>query len=175
MPPSTSGSGVLVAASCPDGSGVPVAGPAGSNGSGVPAAPANCALPCAPGSAPHQDNTEARDMGDTEKPARRARGTAGTFAGRRPPKDAEKLTLFLAKKAAYEKEKADTKEKQEKKSSGARSPSMSQKDFWVHMSESLKGNGGSDGFKEAVLCVNTPSDNLQVLLVWCTFPRPRAQ
>lgn len=46
-----------------------------------------------------------------KRPARAAWGTAGTWMGRRPPKDAAKLAIFLAKKAEWEAQKAKKQKK----------------------------------------------------------------
>ena len=46
-----------------------------------------------------------------KRTARAAWGTAGTWMGRRPPKDAAKLAIFLAKKAEWEAQKAKKQKK----------------------------------------------------------------
>lgn len=46
-----------------------------------------------------------------KRTARAAWGTAGRWMGRRPPKDAAKLAIFLAKKAAWEAQKQTQKQK----------------------------------------------------------------
>jgi hypothetical protein len=82
------------------------------------------------------------------KHTRKSRGTAGTFAGRRPPKDPVKLKLFEAKKDAYMHQQKLAKEGPT--GSGAvKTPTMKQHAFWDHMSKCLKGSGGPEGFRAA--------------------------
>lgn len=81
------------------------------------------------------------DATASAKPARAARGTAGTFAGRRPPKDPTKLLLFEAKKSAFLSLRAHERENRE--------ATTEQKTFWKFMSDRLKEAGGTTGFKEA--------------------------
>lgn len=70
------------------------------------------------------------------KKKRAPRGTAGTFAGRRPPKDPHKLQIFLAKKDAHEKAKMDAK------SANKKAPSLRQRQCWEELSETMKNGGG---------------------------------
>ena len=80
------------------------------------------------------------------KKLRAAKGTAGTFAGRRPPKNPAKLELFMAKKAAWEQTKAEN----QKPGRGPLKHSDIQQAFFKHMSKYLKSNGGGkDGFRNA--------------------------
>lgn len=80
------------------------------------------------------------------KKLRAAKGTAGTFAGRRPPKNPAKLELFMAKKAAW----AQTKAENQKPGRGPLKHSENQQAFFKHMSKYLKSNGGGkDGFRNA--------------------------
>ena len=84
------------------------------------------------------------------KKQRAARGSANTFAGRRPPKDSARLELFMAKKAAWEQAQKDRKEA---RTQGTVSPKWSenQQKFWKHMSDTIKQQGGGkDAFKAAV-------------------------
>ena len=84
------------------------------------------------------------------KKQRAVRGSANTFAGRRPPKDPARLELFMAKKAAWEQAQKDRKEA---RTQGTVSPKWSenQKKFWKHMSDTIKQQGGGkDAFKAAV-------------------------
>ena len=84
------------------------------------------------------------------KKQRAVRGSANTFAGRRPPRDPARLELFMAKKAAWEQAQKDRKEA---KTQGTVSPKWSenQKKFWKHMSDTIKQQGGGkDAFRAAV-------------------------
>ena len=84
------------------------------------------------------------------KKKRAVRGSANTFAGRRPPRDPARLELFMAKKAAWEQAQKDRKEA---KTQGTVSPKWSenQKKFWKHMSDTIKQQGGGkDAFRAAV-------------------------
>lgn len=81
------------------------------------------------------------DATASAKPARAARGAAGTFAGRRPPKDPAKLLLFEAKKSAFLSLRAHERENRE--------ATTEQKAFWKFMSDKLKEAGGTTGFKDA--------------------------
>ena len=75
-----------------------------------------------------EPHTERED----QKTSRAKRGSAGTFAGRRPPKDPIKLALFEAKREAHWKAKEAAKEAK------VRTPSLHQKDYWKHLSKSMK-------------------------------------
>ena len=55
------------------------------------------------------------------------RGTAGTFKGKRPPKDPEKLERFLKAKAAYEKEKMELRKSG--KTEKTKRPTPTQEDY----------------------------------------------
>jgi hypothetical protein len=79
----------------------------------------------------------------TTEPAKRApRGSAGTFGGRRPPKDPAKLALFEAMKAAHEKAKEDAN-----KDGAGKCPSLRQAQYWNHLSENLRAGNGMKGQK----------------------------
>ena len=82
-----------------------------------------------------------------KKSGRKQRGTAGTFAGRRPPKNPTKLKLFVAQRAAYFAEKARVKADRDK---GVKTPTANMSDFMKHMSNNLAVSGGTDGFKNAL-------------------------
>ena len=80
---------------------------------------------------------------------RAPRGTANTFAGRRPPKDPAKLAVFMAKRDAYQKAKEEAKALRSK---GVPAPrhSDNQKEFMAHMADVIKKQGGGrDAFKTA--------------------------
>ena len=97
---------------------------------------------------PNDAKAEPDDPPKEARPTRKSRGTAGTFAGRRPPKNPVKLKLFEAKKDAYMHQQKLAKE--ELTNSGAvKTPTMKQHAFWNHMSKCLKGSGGPEGFKAA--------------------------
>ena len=89
-----------------------------------------------------------KDGGKSGAKERAQRGTAGTFRGRRPPKDPTKLKLFVAQREAYfaEKERAVMQAKVK----GIRTPSFTMQDFATHMSAHLKNEGGCMGFKTAL-------------------------
>ena len=74
---------------------------------------------------------------------RASRGSAGTFAGRRPPKNAEKLRAFEAAQAAHIANKKEFKEKQEKaRKEGQKRPSErtpDQRSYWKHLKEAMRG------------------------------------
>lgn len=90
-----------------------------------------------------------RDQPEGSNEHRATRGTAGTFAGRRPPKDTEKLRIFNAKKAAWEKAKEEAKLVKGKGGSVPKH-SSSQLAFIAHMTKTMKENGGGkDGFSKA--------------------------
>ena len=72
----------------------------------------------------------------TEKQQRAPRGSAGTFASRRPPKSPHKLKFFLARKAAREQAKKEATENQRKV------PTLRQKEYWSELSTSLREVGG---------------------------------
>lgn len=57
-------------------------------------------------------DTAGHDDDDGKPKGRAKRGTAGTWLGRRPPKDPELLKVFLMKKAQWQKQKEDMKGKQ---------------------------------------------------------------
>ena len=78
-------------------------------------------------------NTPPKPRSADKKP-RAERGTAGTFAGRRPPKDAEKL-------AQYEMMKADYKKVQAEIQSSGKKISLSQSAYWTHMKKKLDADG----------------------------------
>lgn len=83
-------------------------------------------------SAPHgEDDGEAKQ----KKKERAPRGSAGTFAGRRPPKDAAKLALFNAKREAH------MKAKEEAKNANKKTPSLRQRAYWEKLSAKMAGNG----------------------------------
>ena len=110
-----------------------------------PVAPPAAKKPVAPPAAPLAPDGAA---GTPEEPKklRAAKGTAGTFAGRRPPKNPAKLELFMAKKAAWE----QTKEENQKTGRAPLKHSENQQAFFKHMSKYLKSNGGGkDGFRNA--------------------------
>jgi hypothetical protein len=50
-----------------------------------------------------------------DKRKRAPRGTAGTFKGRRPPKDPAKLKLFLAQKEVHLKEREEARQQRQEK------------------------------------------------------------
>lgn len=83
-----------------------------------------------------QKEEKPKDQEKKEAKQRAPRGTAGTFAGRRPPKDPHKLELFNARKAAHEQAKKEAIDAQKKV------PTLRQKDYWSHLSTALKGAGG---------------------------------
>ena len=70
------------------------------------------------------------------KKTRAPRGSAGTFGGRRPPKDPSKLALFEARRAAHLKAKEDAKD------GAGKCPSLRQAQYWKHLSENLKAGNG---------------------------------
>ena len=79
---------------------------------------------------------------DKPQPKRAPRGSAGTFGGRRPPKDPSKLALFEARKAAHAKAKKDAKDGE------GNCPSLRQAQYWQHLSDNLK---AGNGMKEQAL------------------------
>ena len=80
---------------------------------------------------------EPKEKDKKKKQQERApRGTAGTFAGRRPPKDPHKLELFMARKAAREQAKTDARENCQK------APTLRQKEYWSQLKVSLREAGG---------------------------------
>lgn len=70
-----------------------------------------------------------------KKKTRAARGTAGTFAGRRPPKTPAKLALFNAKREAHMKAKEDAKKE------NLKPPTLRQRAYWEKLSSQMVGNG----------------------------------
>ena len=68
----------------------------------------------------------------TAKRTRAIRGTAGTFAGRRPPKCPSKLHLFEAQRAEY------TKAKEAARKDNPTAPTMKQKDYWKFLQQQMK-------------------------------------
>ena len=89
------------------------------------------------------------DDPDKTKFDRVPRGSAGTFAGRRPPKSPEKLQVFLAKKAAWDKAKEEAKLAKAKGNLVPKHTS-SQTAFIAHMAKTMKENGGGkEGFCQA--------------------------
>lgn len=77
-----------------------------------------------------------------DKVKRAARGSAGTFAGRRPPKNPTKLAFYNQLKQDYEKTMKEIKStpKNGKKTKPA---TMSQESFWQHMRSAMKKDAGS--------------------------------
>ena len=83
-------------------------------------------------------------------PSKRApRGTAGTFAGRRPPKDPAKLKVFFAMKEAYLAQRATAKLEAEAEGAPDTRPSVDQKIYWKHLSEHLKAGKGMGDMQES--------------------------
>ena len=79
--------------------------------------------------------------GLSEQPPKRARrGTAGTFAGRRPPKSPHKLKLFEEKKRAY---LFAIEKKKNQDGKLVRCPSLNQMEYWNHVSKHLRGRLGA--------------------------------
>ena len=101
----------------------------------------------------------------TTEPTKRApRGSAGTFGGRRPPKDPSKLALFEARKAAHAKAKEDAKDGEGK------CPSLRQAQYWNHLSENLKAGNGmkAQAFKRPAAAAVDDDDTADV-----TTPMPK--
>ena len=65
-----------------------------------------------------------------DKKTRAERGTAGTFAGRRPPKDADQLLQFEMMKADYKKMQAEI-------TGSGKKISLSQSNYWAEMKKKL--------------------------------------
>ena len=76
---------------------------------------------------------------------RASRGSAGTFAGRRPPRNPEKLEAFKAAREAHIANKKDLKEKREKaRKEGQQQDSggtPNQRLYWKHLREAMRGTG----------------------------------
>ena len=73
--------------------------------------------------------------GGSDKKLRAARGSVGTFAGRRPPKGKAQLELFLMMKKEYEADVAT------RRAGGAPLPkkgSMAQEAYWAHLMKHMK-------------------------------------
>lgn len=85
----------------------------------------------------------------TERPNKRApRGTAGTFNGKRPPKDPAKLALFEARREAHFKRLEEAK--QEKQQRVKKEPTEQQKQYQEFMRVSLQGDNSPTSFQRAI-------------------------
>lgn len=90
----------------------------------------------------HQSPVKKRGV---DKKARAARGTAGTFAGRRPPKDPVKLEQYQQMQQDYLKLRGEITK------SGSKI-TVSQETYWAHMRQALekqKVGNGQDRFRAA--------------------------
>ena len=85
------------------------------------------------------------------KSERAHRGTAGTFNGRRPPKDAAKLKLFLAKKEVYlQKQKEARQQRQERRQGEQKKPTQMQEQYQAFMRAALQEDNSPSAFTEAM-------------------------
>jgi hypothetical protein len=82
------------------------------------------------------------DDAATPPKARALRGTAGTFCGRRPPKDPASRTEFEALRDAYytlvAKDKEATQKSKADNSKGKVPPTMKQEDYWTNVSKMIR-------------------------------------
>ena len=94
-----------------------------------------------------EEEEEEEDLGATDEDAadlektRAARGTAGTFGGRRPPKCPLKLKAFNKKKEAHLKAKAQQKKAKIAGEPSVKVPSLRQKAYWKDLSDHMKSQG----------------------------------
>ena len=99
--------------------------------------------------ASHPGEQEAVPATATRK-AYATRGTAGTYQGKRPPKDPEKLKAFMAAKAKYEAEKAELRKSQRPVH---RRPSPNQEEYraWQKTFARAKAASSREQFIEAAV------------------------
>ena len=86
-----------------------------------------------------------------EKHTRARRGTAGTFKGRRPPKDAAKLKLFLAQKEVYQKEQqAEQQRRREELRKNKKKPTELQIRYRAFLRAQLQSDNSPGAFANAI-------------------------
>ena len=84
-------------------------------------------------------------------PMKRARkGTAGTFKGRRPPKDPAKLAVFEAQRDAHIKQKEEEARQKRDEDAPKKGPSHKQIEYQESMRTQLQGNNSPGAFQSAV-------------------------
>ena len=96
---------------------------------------------------PNGEDQSQQEEEREQKGGRRPRGTAGTFNGKRPPKDEAKLKLFLVQKGIHDKEVA-AKKAEKKAAAGAKQTVISERRavYLKFMQEFLKGNNSPEAF-----------------------------
>ena len=92
--------------------------------------------PPKPGKTQQKDGNSNGRGGD--KKARCKRGEAGTFAGRRPPKNEEKLKVFNQLKEEFNKAKKDCKDQLKVKSKSGGDSTANQQEFWTFVQKHMK-------------------------------------
>ena len=109
-------------------------------------------LPATSPQAPSEPSSVAREpVAASSKPGkqRAPRGTAGTFAGRRPPTNPEKLQVFNAAREAHLANKRVVKQKREMARFEGQETQLEaspdQRAYWKHLKEAMQGTGDLPG------------------------------
>ena len=103
----------------------------------------------------HQQQQQPQQPGEEgeaiDKHQRAPKGTAGTFNGRRPPKDPAKLQLFLAEKDMWLKEREEARQQRqmERQRQNKPEPTLSQVQYRAFMRGVLQQDNSADAFSDA--------------------------